>query len=123
MADLPLQWSTTTAAGSEWAADFTLLDDDGAPMDIGGKTFEFVIRPTVVDAAMPPLIKVATTATVQGYIAVDTGTATVQVVLTPTATALLGKGSRPFALWMDAGQPSATCLVEGRFNSRPTASV
>ncbi|WP_329330743.1 hypothetical protein OIU81_02875 [Streptomyces sp. NBC_01454] len=123
MPDLPLQWNTTTAVGSEWGADFTLLDDDGTPMAINGKGFEFVIRPTVVDTASPPLIKVTATPTVQGYIAIDTGTATVQVVLTPTATALLGKGSRPFALWMDPGQPSATCLVEGRFNSRPTASV
>ncbi|MFF7411652.1 hypothetical protein [Streptomyces lydicus] len=123
MPDLPLQWNTTTAAGAEWAAGFTLLDDDGTPMAINGKAFEFVIRPTVVDATPSPLVKVTTTPTVQGYITVDTVTATAQVVLTPTATALLGKGSRPFALWMDPGQPQQTCLVEGRFNSRPAASV
>ncbi|MGW2920407.1 hypothetical protein ACWDBF_21450 [Streptomyces angustmyceticus] len=123
MSDLPLRWSTTTAAGAEWGADFTLLDDDGTPMAINGKAFEFVIRPTVVDTASPPLIKVTATATVQGYITVDVVAATVQVVLTPTATALLGKGSRPFALWMDPGQPQQTCLVEGRFNSRPAASA
>lgn len=123
MPDLPLQWSTTTAAGSEWAADFTLLDDDGTPMAISGKGFEFVIRSTTVDAAPSPLVKVTSTPTVQGYITVDTTAATVQVVLTPTATALLGKGSRPFALWMDPGRPQQTCLVEGRFNSQLVATV
>ncbi|MFB6805471.1 hypothetical protein [Streptomyces sp. NPDC056387] len=118
MPDLPLRWRTATVAGTQWAATFTLLDDDGTHMNISGKTFEFVIRPTAADATVPPLVKVTATATAQGYLTVDTVAATVQVVLTPAATTLLGTGCRPFALWMDPGQPDQTCLVEGPFYSR-----
>ncbi|MER6778485.1 MULTISPECIES: hypothetical protein [unclassified Streptomyces] len=118
MADLPLRWRTATVAGTQWSATFTLLDDDGTPMDISGKVFEFVIRPTAADTTLPPLVAVTATATAQGYLTVDTLTATIQVVLTPAATTLLGTGCRPFALWMDPGQPDATCLVEGPFYSR-----
>ncbi|MFK0222222.1 hypothetical protein ACIQWN_29030 [Streptomyces vinaceus] len=123
MPDLPLRWRTATVAGTQWAATFTLLDDDGTTMDIGGKTFEFVIRPDSADATAPPLVKLTATATVQGYLTVDTVTATVQAVLSPTATLTLGTGCRPFALWMDPGLPGQTCLVEGPFYSRlvPTA--
>lgn len=118
MADLPLRWRTATVAGAQWSASFTLLDDDGTRMDISGKGFEFVIRPNSADAAMPPLVVVTATATAQGYLTVDIVTATIQVVLTPAATTLLATGCRPFALWMDPGQPDSTCLVEGPFYSR-----
>ncbi|MFE3577858.1 hypothetical protein [Streptomyces vinaceus] len=118
MAELPLRWRTATVAGAQWSATFTLLDDDGTPMDITAKTFEFVIRPDAADATMPPLIKVTATATAQGYLVVDAIAATVQVVLTSAATTLLGTGCRPFALWMDPGQSDQTCLVEGPFYSR-----
>lgn len=118
MPDLPLRWRTATVAGAQWAATFTLRNDDGTHMDISGKTFEFVIRPNAADATVPPLVKVTSTATAQGYLTVDTVSATVQVVLTPAATTLLATGCRPFALWMDPGQADQTCLVEGPFYSR-----
>lgn len=123
MSDLPLRWRTAVVAGAQWSAAFTLLDDDGTRMDISGKTFEFVIRPNSPDATVPPLVKVTSTATAQGYLTVDTATATVQVVLTPAATTLLGAGCRPFALWMDSGLPDAVCLVEGPFYSRLVAAA
>ncbi|MFK0045523.1 hypothetical protein ACIQU4_15620 [Streptomyces sp. NPDC090741] len=118
MPDLPLRWRTAVVAGAQWSAAFTLLDDDGTRMDISGKTFEFVIRPNSADATVPPLVVVTATATAQGYLTIDTVTATIQVVLTPAATTLLATGCRPFALWMDPGQPDQTCLVEGPFYSR-----
>ncbi|MFG2412286.1 hypothetical protein [Streptomyces goshikiensis] len=118
MGDLPLRWRTSTAAGTQWAATFTLLDDDGTRMDISGKTFEFAIRPTSADVTAPPMVEVTTTATVQGYLTVDTVASTVQVVLSPTATLSLGTGCRPFALWMDPGLAGQACLVEGPFFSR-----
>ncbi|MFI5831074.1 hypothetical protein ACIA6C_28135 [Streptomyces sp. NPDC051578] len=109
-------------AGAQWSATFTLRDDDGQPMNITGKTFEFAIRPSATDAAVPALVAVAATATSQGYITADTTTAVVQVVLTATATASLGTGCRPFALWMDPGLPTQICLVEGAFYSRLASS-
>lgn len=118
MPDLPLRWRTAVAAGAQWSATFTLLDDDGTPMDISGKTFEFVIRPNAADVTAPPLVTVTTAATAQGYLTVNTVAATVQVVLAPAATTLLGIGCRPFALWMNPGLPDQTCIVEGPFYSR-----
>lgn len=122
MPELPLRWRTSTVAGARWSASFTLRNDDGTPMDISGKSFEFAIRPTAGDAAVPALVAVAGAATVQGYVTVDTVSAVVQVVLSPTATASLGTGCRPFALWMDPGLPDQTCLVEGPFYSRLASS-
>lgn len=118
MPDLPLRWRAAAIAGAQWAATFTLLDDNGTPMNIASKVFEFVIRPNGADTTTPPLVKVTAAATAQGYLTVNTVAATVQVVLTPAATVLLGASCRPFALWMDPGQPDQTCLVEGPFYSR-----
>ncbi|MFE2850571.1 hypothetical protein ACFXJO_05485 [Streptomyces lavendulae] len=118
MPDLPLRWRTATVAGVQWAANFKLLNDDGTRMDISSKTFEFVIRPSSADVTVPPLIKATPTPTAQGYLTVDSVAATIQVVLTPAATTLLGTGCRPFALWMDPGQVDQICLVEGPFYSR-----
>ncbi|MFD8142502.1 hypothetical protein [Streptomyces sp. NPDC059708] len=122
MPDLPLRWRTSTVAGAQWSASFTLRDDTGSPMDVSGKTFEFTIRPTTADASVPALVAVSATPTSQGYLTVNTATAVVQVVLTPAATTLLGTGCRPFALWMDPGLPNQTCLVVGPFYSRLASS-
>ncbi|MFE5868800.1 hypothetical protein ACFQ6V_09120 [Streptomyces roseifaciens] len=121
MAGLPMQWNTTTAAGSQWAQTFTLTKPDGTPLDITGLVWEFVIRPAVTDTAQPPLVKVTTTASSQGQITVTTSTASVQVVLAPAATSLLGRGARPFSLWSNPGTPTAVCWVEGSFHSQPVA--
>ncbi|MFI2078470.1 hypothetical protein [Streptomyces triculaminicus] len=117
MAGLPMRWTTWAVSGSQWAVTFELRDDNGAPMNISGKAFEFVVRPTAADTTTPPLIKVTTVSSAQGCITVDTTAATVQVVLSPAATALLGRGARAHALWMDPALPTAENLVEGTFNS------
>lgn len=123
MSGLPNQWNTTTPAGSQWAQAFQLQNDDGTPVDITGWTWEFVIRPTVVDTASPALVQVTTTVTAQGYITVNISTATVIVVLAPAATALLGKGARPYALWSQPGTTQATAWVEGAFNTQLVAAA
>lgn len=82
--------------------------------NITGATFEFVIRPNSSDTASPALVAVSSAAsTVQGYITVTVATATLLVVLSPTATALLGQSAFPYALWMNPGTASATDLVTG----------
>jgi hypothetical protein len=109
---LPNQVNFATAAGSQWAQTFQFTG-----VDITGLAWEFVIRPTVTDAAATPLVKVTTTVNAQGQITVDTVAKTAQVVLTPAATVLLGKGARPYALWSNPGTTSATTWCEGVFNS------
>lgn len=114
MPALPNQLQVNAAAGSQWVTTYQLQNDDGTLMAISGKTFEFVIRPNPSDTAEPAMVAVNSTAsTAQGYITVTTATSTVQVVLSPTATALLGQGARPYTLWMDPGLPDATALVDG----------
>jgi hypothetical protein len=91
-------------------------------VNVTGWTWEFVIRPTVSDTASPALVQVTTTVSAQGYITVNTVTATVMVVLNPAATSLLGKGARPYALWSNPGTTTATAWVDGVFNSQLVAS-
>ncbi|MEU0818950.1 hypothetical protein [Streptomyces mirabilis] len=112
MGNLPNQVNFATAAGSQWAQTFQFTG-----VDLTGLAWEFVIRPAVADVAQPPLVKVTTTVTAQGQITVDLTAKTVQVVLTPAATTLLGKGARPYALWSNPGTATATTWCDGVFNS------
>lgn len=105
---------TSLAAGSQWTCGYQLVNDDNTLFNISGATFEFVIRPTASDITAPALVTVnSTAATTQGYITVTVSTATLLVVLSPTATALLGQSTFPYSLWMNPGTPSATDLVAG----------
>lgn len=124
MPALSNQLQANTAAGSQWVQSYVLQNDDGTAMNITGKVFEFVIRPNVSDTAEPAMVAVnSTAATAQGYITVTMATSTVQVVLSPTATTLLGQGARPYTLWMDNGQSDATALVVGTFFSTQIAAA
>lgn len=116
MPPLPNQLAATAAAGSQWVTSYQLQNDDGTLADITAKAFEFVIRPSVTDTTEPALIAVnSTMATAQGYITVTPATSTILVVLSPTATALLGQSTDSYSLWMDPGQADATNLVTGTF--------
>lgn len=112
MSSLPNQTNFATASGSQWAQTFQFVG-----VNLTGLSWEFVIRPTAADVAQPPLVKVTTTVATQGQITVDTVAKTVQVVLTPAATTLLGKGARAYALWSNPGTTTATTWCEGVFNS------
>ncbi len=111
---LPNQLQINLAAGSQWTQGYQLQNDDGTPMDISGFTFEMVIRPSASDHTEAALVAVnSTTSNAQGSITVDVDTATLLVVLSPTATTLLGQGANVYALWMDPGDSDATALVVG----------
>lgn len=123
MAALPMQWNTSSAAGSQWVQSFTLKNGDATLVNLTGLTWEFVIRPSTSDAAVTPLVKVTTTVGAQGQIAVDVPTATVTVTLTPAATAPLGSGARPHALWSNPGTGTAVAWVTGTFNTSLVAAA
>lgn len=122
MPQLPNQVQFSSAAGSLWRQTFTITDDAG-PVDLTGLAWEFVIRPSTSDATVPALVSVTTTPNVQGQIDVVPLTGTVTVTLTPAATALLGKGARPHALWSNPGQDDAVCWCEGAFNTQLVAAA
>ncbi|WP_327066884.1 hypothetical protein [Kitasatospora sp. NBC_01302] len=124
MPALPNQLNTTSASGSQWVTSYQLQNDDGTLMNITGKTFEFVIRPTTSDATEPALVSVnSTAANAQGYITVTPATSTLLVVLSPTATALIGQSAYPYSLWMDPGLSDATDLVTGTFYNALVAAA
>lgn len=118
---LPNQVQFASAAGSLWRRTFTITDDSG-PVDLTGLSWEFVIRPNATDATVPALVSVTTTPTAQGQIDVTPAEGIVTVTLTRAATALLGKGARPHALWSNPGQDDATCWCEGVFNTQLVAA-
>jgi hypothetical protein len=122
MPALPIQVNAIAAAGGEWDTTYALENDDGTVMNITGKSFEFVIRPTVTDATEPALVSVSSvSASAQGFMTVNVAAGTVLVVLNPAATSLLGQGARPYTLWMDPGLTDATPLVAGTFFSNLVA--
>lgn len=121
---LPNAAPAFATSGGQWATGYTFYNDDDTLMNLAGKTFEFVVRPTVSDATEPAQISVnSTTAGAQGYITVTLATSSILVVLSPTATALLGQSNRPYALWMDPGQTDATPVVVGLMNSQLVAAA
>lgn len=123
MPALPNQVNAQAVAGSVWDCAYQLYNDDGTLMDITTKTFELAVRATVTDTSPSPLVSVGSQqATANGYIAVNTGTSTVTVLLSPVATALLGRGARPYGLWMNPGLVDATDLVTGTFYSALAAN-
>lgn len=123
MASLPELWAANATSGSQWVTSFTLTNDDGSRMDITNKTFEFVVRSSVTDTSPTPLAKVTGAgATVQGYITISAATSSVQVVLSPTATASIPPMGPWYALWMDPGLADATTVVHGPFYCQATAA-
>lgn len=114
MPTLPNQLNITVAAGSQWPQGYQVQNDDGTLVNLAGATFEFVVRPSTTDTTEPALVSVNSTASnAQGYITVTLATSSLLVVLSPTATSLLGQSAYPYSLWMNPGTPAATDLVNG----------
>lgn len=113
MPALPNQIQINVAAGSQWVQGYQLLSN-GAPMDISTYSFEFVVRPNASDKTEPALVAVnSTQSSSQGYIEVTVDTAVLIVVLSGTATALLGQSAYPYSLWLNPGTSSQVDLVTG----------
>ena len=118
---LPNYYVIISSTGSSWSASFTLQNDDGTPMDISTKTFEFVARPSVDDRSTVPKISVTSTAsTSQGTILVNISTSTVQVVVSATATANWSGGT--YTLWMNPNLNDAEAMAQGPFTLQPTTA-
>lgn len=118
---LPNYYTIVSSQGSEWSATFTLQNDDGTPMNITGKSFEFVARPTAANRSSTPQVKVTDTAsTAQGTITVNLAASTVEVIT--TAAANTGWSGGVYTLWMDPGASDATALAQGPYLLQPTAA-
>lgn len=118
---VPAMWTTFAVPGSQWVYSFQLQNDDGTLMNITNKTFELVVRTS--SRASSPVFTVTTTSGANGQITVNTATSTIQVVASPTATALLtGTDVYAVALWMDPNLTDATALLTGTMTARVVAA-
>jgi hypothetical protein len=118
-APLPNFFQAIAPIGSQWAQSYQVTNDDGTLANITNKTFELVVRNTQTAATV---FSVSSTAsTTYGTITVTSSSATLQVVLTPTATNLLTGYGANYALWMDPNLNDATTLVAGVFYGRTVA--
>jgi hypothetical protein len=116
---LPNYYTIISSQGSAWSAVFALQNDDGTPMDIAGKTFEFVARPAVTNRSTPPQVEVTSvTNTAQGEVNVNVTAATVEVVVNASANS--GWTGGTYTLWMNPGLVDATALVQGPYLLQPT---
>lgn len=120
---LPNNYTVVAAATSQWSLTFTIQDDDGSVADIANKTFEFVVRNRLNRVGVVLFSVNSTASTSYGTITVDVQTATVQVILTPTATGSVPEGGGPYTLWMDPNLNDATALVAGTFYANPVAAA
>lgn len=110
---LPDQLNISVAAGSQWPESYQLLDENQQPINLTGMPVTFSIRNAVTDTNQPALVTINSTAsTAQGYITVTLPN-TLLVVLSATATALLGQGARPYGLWTNPGQSNEQAWVTG----------
>lgn len=116
---LPMLVHVTTDADSEWTCGYAFFNDDGTAADLSTATFELVIRPDVTDQTEPALVSISTTAGAQGYITVSGNVAT--AVIEAPATAALGEGARPYALWLNPGTPGQQTVVRGQFTTQLVA--
>ncbi len=121
MGRLPNDIDVTTAQGSQWSYTYGLQNSDGTPMNIVGKTFEFVVRRSITDTGSP-LVRVDQTPTASGQLIVDTQVSSVQVVITATTTAAMRHGGGVYSLWMNPGQSDAVALAVGTFYTMQVAA-
>lgn len=118
-APLPNFFQAVSPIGSQWAQSYQVTNDDGSLTNITNKVFELVVRNTISNATVFSVNN--TTSTTYGTITVTSSTATLQVVLTPTATNLLTEYGANYTLWMDQNLSDATALVAGVFYGRTVA--
>jgi hypothetical protein len=113
---LPNVWSVEVPGGYQHTQNFQLTNPDGSPYPVDGATWEYVVRFSPADTSGTPLIRVTTTASSQGVLAVTTSPNTViGVTLNPTATAPLPAGIYSHALVMNPGTASAMPWIVGSF--------
>lgn len=115
---LPLPWTTSGPAGSQWKQQFDFPDTD-----ISTYTWTLVLRTSTKQSGTPIARITSTAATASGYITVNAAAGTVLAVLSPTATAALAPGETyALALWADPGLSDATTWVSGLFTATPVAA-
>jgi len=118
-APLPNFFNAIAAIDSQWSQVYIITNDDGSLANITNKTFELVVRDTNTGLVAFSVNNTASTSA--GNIAVTSSAASLQVILTPTATSLLHEYGSNYTLWMDPTLNDATALVAGIFYGRTVA--
>lgn len=118
-APLPNFFSVIAAIGSQWSQTYIVTNDDGSLTNIANKTFEMVVRDRNSGLTLFSVTNAASTSA--GTIAVVSSAASVEVIVTPTATERLTEWGGNYTLWMDPNLNDATALVAGIFYGRTVA--
>lgn len=119
-APLPNFFNAVAAIDSQWSQVYVITNDDGSLATITNKTFELVVRDGTTGAVTFSVNNTASTSA--GNIVVTSSAASLQVILTPTATSLLREWGSNYTLWMDPNLNDATALVAGVFYGRTVAT-
>lgn len=119
-APLPNFFNIVSAIDSQWSQVYIITNDDGSLANIANKTFELIVRDRNTGVTVFSVNNTASTSA--GNIVVTTSSSSIQVIVTPGATALLTEWGRNYTLWMDPNLGDATALVSGIFYGRTVAT-
>jgi hypothetical protein len=115
MPSYPLPYTSQAYYGSQWQASFQFYESDGQTLlDISADTFEVVVRTSTQDTATPAVSVNSDGSTASGSIVVTTGTSTILITLTPTATSSLLPGET-YAVtgWVNQDTATANVFMSG----------
>jgi hypothetical protein len=118
---LPNNYTIVTAQNSQWSAVFTIYNDDGTLANITNKVFEFIVLNRISTVSNTLFSFSSVGFSLYGSMVVNTTNSSVQVIVNPAATNLLGEGGGPYTFWMDPNLPDQTALVTGVFLTQPVA--
>jgi hypothetical protein len=119
-APLPNFFNAIAPIGSQWSQVYIVTNDDGTLANITNKTFELIVRDRNTGVTIFSVNN--TVSTTAGTISVTSSAASLQVILTPTATSLLTEWGGNYGLWMDPSLNDATTLIAGIFYGRTVAT-
>lgn len=126
MATFPLPFTGQAYPGSQWTATFQFFESDGQTLlNISGNTYQAVVRTTTENTGTPLFSVASSGSTSYGSIVVTTGTSSILVTFTPTATSLLpASESYAITFWANPDTSTAQVFASGSLYAMPvTTSV
>ena len=120
----PLPYTAQAYPGSQWTATFQFFQSDGQTLlDISADVFQAVVRTSTENSGTPLFSVSSLGSTSYGSIVVTTGTSTILVTFTPTATALLPPGeSYAITFWTNPDTATAVAFASGSLYAMPVAA-
>lgn len=124
MTTFPLPFTGQAYPGSQWTATFQFFQSDGQTLlNISGNTYQVVVRTTTENTGTPIFSVASSGSTAYGSITITTGTSSILVTFTPTATALLPPSeSYAITFWANPDTATAQVFASGSLYAMPVAT-